>query len=127
MNEFTKVHFSEHSITFSYVIDDIPELLISITIDGVRFYDNGYSYIPYDLCALALLQEEYFNSLDKEENLLYDQFTDVDIFYNDELGEYLWSVCDHYDFEYWIQSFKTEKEAIDFCEEKNYTIKSIIS
>lgn len=62
MNEFTKVSFLEDSISFSYVINGIPELLISITKDGVRFYDNGYSYIPYDLCSLALLQEEYFNT-----------------------------------------------------------------
>ena len=125
MNEFTKVHFSKHSITFSYVIDGIPELLISVTIDGVRFCDNGYSYIPYDLCALALLQEEYFNN--SKEQIDYNQFTDVDIYYNDELGEYLWSVCDHYDFEYWIKSFKTEKEAIDFCEENNYTLLTMLT
>lgn len=81
MNEYTKVHFSEEYITFSYVIDNIPELLISITIDGIRFYNNGYSYIPYDLCALALLQEEYFNntdirkeSIDKEYKSYYDKY-----------------------------------------------------
>lgn len=88
------------------------------------FWDSEV-IILYDLCSLIQLAEEYFNK--SKDQIDYSQFTDVDIFYNNELGEYLWSVCDHYDFEYWIKSFKTEKEAIDFCTENNYTIKSTIS
>lgn len=63
-NEYTTAKFDKEFIAFTYHYEGkhgYDDTITLITEDGIRFFDNGYSYIPYDLCALALLQEEYFN------------------------------------------------------------------
>lgn len=39
----------------------------------------------------------------------------VKIYHNNETGEWLWSVTDASDPEFWLNSFDTEQEAHDFC------------
>lgn len=85
MNEYIKVHFSEDYIAFWLLENKEYSMIISfLTKNGIRFYDNRYSYILYDLCALALLQEEYFNntnirkeSIDKEYKSYYDKYKNI--------------------------------------------------
>ncbi len=50
----------------------------------------------------------------------------VNIYYNDESGDWKWSVADANDPEFWIDSFETEQEAIDFCEKNGLSIVEVI-
>ena len=57
----------------------------------------------------------------------YTQFHNVYLHCNNETGEWLWSIVSE-DFEcYWVNSFKTKKEALDLCKEYKYNVSKIIN
>ena len=50
---------------------------------------------------------------------------DVVIIENTETGEHLWSIAPINEEEMWLDSFRTEKEAQEFCESLGYEVKGV--
>lgn len=42
--------------------------------------------------------------------------------YNNELGYYVYVICDYDDPEEWLESFKSYEDAIQYCNNNNYNI-----
>lgn len=65
---------------------------------------------------------EYHRTLKEQVDKVLKSKPDVDIYYNNEAGQWLWSV-QVYNDDFWLDSFDTREEAIEFC--KKHELKVI--
>lgn len=50
----------------------------------------------------------------------------VNIYYNNEIGRYVWSVTVVSEPEFWLDSFKYKKGALEFCKKHNLKVLKVI-
>lgn len=65
-------------------------------------------------------------NIDDEIKYHIENKSPVEIYYNDDIGKWLWSV-QVVGTELWLDSFKEKCEAINFCKENGLKIKRIYS
>lgn len=113
--------------------------------ETVNIKIDGEITIPADMTCKQFLYEFilfieskgwYFNGITQVSEIIKDEIqikkyladhVNVNIIHNDDIGEWLWSVEVVNSDEFWLDSFKTKEEAVEYCEKHELKIVEIDS
>lgn len=73
---------------------------------------------------------EWARKFKEDDSLCYDraielasrEIVEVEIYSNDELGYFVWSVSSVEDREFWFDTFRTKREAVSFCKRMGWKV-----
>lgn len=90
------------------------------TIEWNKYSEYEYEKCPFCSYGISMLEKENDEYFEVKEKV--SRKVDVYLELNDDAGLMQWHVVDNTDPGFWIDSFDTKKEAVDFCLENELKI-----